>query len=312
MPVRLLAVMLFLAPLAQAEDSALTELRLLAASQAASEAPEAPAPPPSGSPDPSVYFCALGPGGASVSGPLFSFRLSPVSVQSAGGAAVPILEDSSISLPARAKARALLDEMLAQSPQALKDSMKSGRVFLALIPKDKKLTDLPQFKSLRGVKLPDGRTWDDIRGVGFVSQTDGAVAVGAGEENFLPGEPDGYPKAFLLAHELSHAVHEYGLSRAEKRALASRFEARKGTGLPFPSQYAAGNPYEYFAVSGSAFFDRRLGGSDPEQDFPWLHTHDAAQAAALERAYGNPRALWSDGAPSHASIDGRPSSLTLR
>lgn len=239
-------------------------------------------------------YCALGGGLAGVAGELDSFTIqSPFVLQAQPGEAVPIVDDGVSGPEARAKAAALLSRMLAQSPAALPASLRQGRVFLAIIPKDKKLTDLPQFKSLRGVRLPDGRTWDDIRGVGFVSQDDGTVAVGVGEENLLENAgPDGYPKGFLVAHEFSHAVHEYGLADADKAGVKSSYDLRKNGGEEFPSRYAKTNAYEYFAVSASAFFGRSLSGSDPERPIGWIETNDKPIFAVLGRTYGTPRPLW--------------------
>ncbi len=238
-------------------------------------------------------YCALGGGAAVASGVLEAFTVqAPFILQAQPDEPVPIVDDGTSSPDARAKAKDLLARMLAQSPAGIPASLRAGRVFLTIIPQDKKLTDLPQFKALRGVKLPDGRTWDDIRGVGFFSQDDGTVAVGVGEENLLPDAPDGYPKGFLVAHEFSHAVHAYGLPDADSAAVTSAYDLRKNAQLDFPSRYASTNRFEYFAVSASSFFGRRLGGSDPEREIGWIETNDKPMFGILARTYGAPRALW--------------------
>lgn len=268
------------------------------------------APASGGGPSGGVRFCAFSGGQPAVQGMLDAFALeAPAGLTAEAGSPVPVLDRGALHQETGVTARALLSEMLAQSPSSLPEALSRRKVFLAIIPQDKKLTDLPEFRSLRGVPLPDGRVWDDVRGVGFVAQDDGTVAVAAGEENFLEGAaPDRYPKGFLLAHEFSHAVHGYGLSTSETAAIAAAYRARKAGPLDFPSHYASTNELEYFAVSASSFFGRTLGGSDPERDIRWIEQHDAAIFSVLGRAYGAPRPLW---APRRASYFSQLSPKTL-
>ncbi|HXT00160.1 MAG TPA: hypothetical protein VN915_05760 [Elusimicrobiota bacterium] len=279
----LAAALLLLPATLSAGGSALEQLR-----QAAGV--EAPAvPSPSG-----TRFCAFTGGLPAVQGRVHALALTPPEAAAAEqDTAVPV-EDAGVLRPeAGAKARALLQEMLAQSPASIAASLRAHRVFLVIIPQNKKLTDLPQFSSLRGVRLPGGRVWDDVRGVGFVSQDDGTVAVAAGEENFLEGAlPDHYPKGFLLAHEFSHAVQGYGLSPAEGESISQAYQDREAAHLEFPSHYAETDDREYFAVSASSFFDRRMSGRDPEREIGWIRRNDATMFALLGRAYGTPRPLW--------------------
>lgn len=239
-------------------------------------------------------FCAFTGGETAVQGQITALTLTPPErAPRAEEAAIPIVDSGILRPEAATKARALLKEMLAQSPASIESSMRAHRVFLVIIPQDKKLTDLPQFSSLRGVRLPGGRVWDDVRGVGFVSQDDGTVAVAAGEENFLDGAvPDHYPKGFLLAHEFSHAVHGYGLAPSEAALIEKSYRDREAAHLEFPSRYAETDDREYFAVSASSFFDRRMSGRDPEREIGWIRRNDAAMFAILGRAYGTPRPLW--------------------
>lgn len=239
-------------------------------------------------------FCAFAGGLPAVQGQVESLTLTPPEAPlGAEETAVPVVDGGLLRPEAGAKARALLQEMLAQSPAAIESSLRAHRVFLVIIPQNKKLTDLPQFSSLRGVRLPGGRVWDDVRGVGFVSQDDGTVAVAAGEENFLEGAvPDHYPKGFLLAHEFSHAVHGYGLAPSEAALIEKAYRDREAARQEFPSRYAETDDREYFAVSASSFFDRRMSGRDPEREIGWIRRNDAPMFSILSRAYGTPRPLW--------------------
>jgi hypothetical protein len=290
-----------------ADGSALAQLR-----QAAGPDAEAAAVFPSGG----VRFCAFSGELPGVQGRLQAFALRPPTAAAGADEAPVPIEDSGVLRPqARVKARALLQEMLAQSPASIAASLRAHRVFLVIIPQNKKLTDLPQFSSLRGVSLPGGRIWDDVRGVGFVSQDDGTVAVAAGEENFLEGaSPDNYSKGFLLAHEFSHAVQGYGLSPSEAELTRQAYRDRIAAHLEFPSHYAQTDDREYFAVSASSFFDRRRSGRDPEREIGWIRQNDAVMFALLGRAYGTPRPLWTEEAgpapgPVRTTFPGGPSPI---
>jgi hypothetical protein len=296
--VKLLALVFTLAlPAAVfAGEGALSQLKRQAGADAAdSAAAAAPASSFAARPTGAVRFCAFSGGGrAAVQGELRAFSLeAPLGLAAAPDSPVPVSDRGVKSPQAVAKAKALLTEMLAQSPSSIAQSLGLHRVYLVIIPVDKKLTDLPEFVSLRGVSLPGGRIWDDVRGVGFVAQDDGTVAVAAGEENFLEGAtPDGYPKGFLVAHEFSHAVHGYGLSDSDASAIAQAYRARETGHLEFPSRYASTDALEYFAVSASSFFGRTLSGKDPERPIDWIRQNDAAIFSVLGRAYGTPRPLW--------------------
>jgi hypothetical protein len=240
-----------------------------------------------------ALVCALGLS-SSWTGTL---ALAPVALDASAKRAagvVPISADASVSEAAVSKAAELLDRLLEQSSPELTASLARSRAFVVIIPRAKKLTDLPEFASLRGVRLPDGRVWDDVRGVGFLWQQDGSFATAVGEENLLASPPDGYPKGYLLAHEVTHAVHELGLSAQAKRALEGSYADRKSRGLPFASDYAKTTVYEYFAVSAGPFFSLRLSN---ERDWPWIAAEDPGVAGAVKAAYGDSRALWQGSAP---------------
>ena len=137
--------------------------------------------------------------------------------------------------------------------------LAQGNVFLFIIPKDKKLTDVPEFSGLRGKTTFDGRLWDDVRGVGYYPLADGrGVGVAVGEENLLGGTndpPEGYPALFVLAHEFSHSVQFVGLpTELYDRSLKIYRESmlrKEGTGL---GRYADANANEDFAQAAAAYF----------------------------------------------------------
>ena len=279
---------------AVAGNGAMEQLRAAVPAQAETPAAPAAAGVPVARSAGNVRFCAFAGGRAAIAGELPWISLeAPAGAYAGADTPVPVSDQGAVHAETGAKARALLSEMLSQSPAAIGDSLRRKRVFLVIIPQDKKLTDLPAFASLRGVRLPDGRVWDSVRGVGFVSQDDGTVAVAAGEENFVEGAaPDGYPKGFLIAHEFSHAVHGYGVSPDEADSIRRYYRDRESGHLPFPSHYASTDDREYFAVSASNFFGRVLGGKDPEAGLDWIRQNDPPMFSLLGRVYGAPRPLW--------------------
>lgn len=239
---------------------------------------------------PAALVCALGLS-SSWTG-LVSLPVATLDVgtlRARGGAVLPVSADATVSQAAVEKAAELLDRLLEQSPPAVGAALARSRAFVVIIPRAKSLTDLPQFASLRGVRLPDGRVWDDVRGVGFLWQDDGSFATAVGEENLLASPADGYPKGYLLGHEVTHAVHELGLDDAEKRVVQAEYSRRKSAHLPFASDYASTTVYEYFAVSAGPFFSLKLSN---ERDWPWIEAQDAAVSGAVKATYGAPRALW--------------------
>ncbi len=119
-----------------------------------------------------------------------------------------------VSDQAAAQARLVVGRMLAAADPAVVQNLVDRRVYSYIIPKDKQLTDLEPFKSLKGTRTFDGRVWDFVRGVGNMSQPDGSNAFAVAEENLLeehePGT-GGYPKNFVFVHEFGHMVQIHGL-----------------------------------------------------------------------------------------------------
>ncbi|MBI4061138.1 MAG: hypothetical protein HY403_06885 [Elusimicrobia bacterium] len=146
---------------------------------------------------------------------------------------------------------------------------------LALIPKDKKLTDVAPFTHLREMKTFDGRSWSDVRAVANVpmGQDKPGYAAAVPEENMVGA--DGYGKGFTFFHEYGHAVHSYGLAytppppngwterierllrgdpptgKRVKRIYDAAMRRPQKTGL---DAYANSNDLEMYAQATAAFF----------------------------------------------------------
>lgn len=161
--------------------------------------------------------------------------------------------------------------------------LRDAHVTMVIIPKGKRLTDLPQFAGLAGQKTFDGRAWEDVRGV--AGQWDGdRYLFAVGEEN-LDDHPlqNRYGMQSVVVHELSHAVHQVALPWEETSAIAAAFDARRAAGGPWTDDYAANNEYEYWGQASSSYFGRNgSGGNGPE----WLRKYDKAVYDLCVKVYG--------------------------
>lgn len=162
-----------------------------------------------------------------------------------------------VSAPAAARARRTIREMLAPGDGRVARALSRQNVWLFIVPRDKRLTDLPEFAALRGRTTHDGRRWEDVRGVGHMDIPGGRVGVAFPEEDLLNHEADpaiGYPGLFVLVHELSHCIQDLGLPStlyARSLQLYDAAVARpERTGLGF---YADSNAHENFAQAASAY-----------------------------------------------------------
>lgn len=163
---------------------------------------------------------------------------------------------------ARAEALRVLGAMLGNNVAMIKGLLENN-LEVIVIPRDKGMTVLEQFKSLRGNITHDGRTWEPIRGVGnVVDQTlggklsqfqelkkakesrkgpgaivaidprKGKVYTAVTEENLLGG-PTTAPGAGCYAtgystttHEFAHSIHKYGLNTADRGTIDKCYKMR--------------------------------------------------------------------------------------
>jgi hypothetical protein len=170
----------------------------------------------------------------------------------------------------------MLDEA---DPQIVANLAKADIHFI-IIPRNKKMTDLPYFASLKGTKTRDGRSWDDTRGHGDFPMAGGGKALGVPEEG-LSSEPDttySYPKSFVFMHEFGHMVHDHGLSGEMREELEHFYDtAMRLHGTTGLGSYADTDENEYFAQATATHFGngcpveamKDLSKTDPELD-SWL------------------------------------------
>jgi hypothetical protein len=161
-------------------------------------------------------------------------------------------------------------------------------VQLHIIPKDRKLTDLAEFASLKGTRTHDGRLYDDVRGVGGITAgTSILFAVGEDALVAFPGKPF-YRGGAVVCHEGGHVVHRFGFTKHEQKRVESVFAKRKKANGPWVDPYASSNPEEYFACATEAFFmnvPMRKGDAPTPATREWLRAFDRPVHALLQDVF---------------------------
>ena len=144
---------------------------------------------------------------------------------------------------ARHEALRVLTAQLSDQETALR--MIAKPVQAVIIPRDKMMTDLDEFKSLLTSDSGggpgntfDGRPWKHVRGVGNVVVGDKTYAA-ITEENLLGGVPDastqpagatpaGYATGYsTTSHEFAHVLHRNGLNAKEKKLISKHYAAKR-------------------------------------------------------------------------------------
>lgn len=170
-----------------------------------------------------------------------------------GWLAAGILLISTYAPAGREEALRLLAIMYSDRGVAFR--MLSKPVRTVIVPRDKQMTELDEFKHLLtgdGGKGPgktfDGRWWAHTRGIGNVI-SNGADYAAITEENLLGGNPDpsvfdaprgppgtpGQPSAIeeyppgysTTTHEMAHAIHSDGLRGDQKKVIAMAYTKKR-------------------------------------------------------------------------------------
>jgi hypothetical protein len=151
---------------------------------------------------------------------------------------------------ALSEARKIVVRMLMEADPEVCKRLGSSKLHIAIIPKFKKLTDLPEFRHLSGSRYRDGRLFDHVRGVTAVSQWRTPM-VATSEENLLRLISTSQS---TMHHEFGHAVHLVGLTAEQRKDWANIYtEARKRG--QFGNLYAMSNDREFFAELTQAYFN---------------------------------------------------------
>ncbi|MET8541612.1 ADP-ribosyltransferase [Kitasatospora sp. NPDC004799] len=217
---------------------------------------------------------------------------------------------------ARRTAEDLLARMLTDKVVAERLVASGARV--VVVPRDVPMTDVPGFVA-SGHGTGDGRDWAVVRG----ASGHGLVLIT--EENLLgsrtsvgpdPAHAEGYSTS---VHELAHAIHEFGLTEAQRGLIEEAFRERSDadalTGLfgeedvtAWPDgglrdgngdrvgNYSARDEHEFFAQLVTAYFGYNHG-NDPvtglarNNGVDWVRENVPELVPLLEHLFGtDPRA----------------------
>jgi hypothetical protein len=163
---------------------------------------------------------------------------------------------------ARGEALRVIGAMLGNDVEVIKNLLQNN-IEVVVIPRDKGMTALEQFKTLAGKETHDGRGWEPVRGVGNVKNVGlgselreymelkalqqsgkgaasivaidpkkGRIYTAVTEENLLGGlttAPGGgcYDTGYsTTSHEFAHSIHGYGLTDADRATIQKAYDMR--------------------------------------------------------------------------------------
>ena len=139
-----------------------------------------------------------------------------------------------------------VDNLLGHNPSILQNLLRAGSE-VHIIGKDQAQTDLPEFRSQKGVPLRENpRITLDERARGM-----GGRQCSCGEENLLKLPRDRYCGRDILSHEFTHTIHGYGVSQNVRDLVTKTYRSAREkklwetpSGTPI---YAGSNENEYVA-----------------------------------------------------------------
>lgn len=170
-----------------------------------------------------------------------------------------------------------LEEMLGRLRPAVVARMRHRSIRVDIIPRGKRLTDLPAWAHLDGKKTFDGRDWADVGGV--ASGTRCAIA----EEDIAKG--------FTAAHEVGHVLRWTALTSAQRSRLDKLLEQRRDDPLAqwlSPGWYTKANVDEYFAQCVAAYFEKPYGLAVRQFTRAWLQDNDPKVLDLLDEIFARP------------------------
>lgn len=201
-----------------------------------------------------------------------------------------------VSPSALAAAAAFVDAEIGDRTD-IQGRMTAAKVQVVIVPRDKRMTDLPQFAHLRNTCTVDGRRWEEVRGSGGVTTPDGHFAVAVPEENLVNTGTgnDPYGAFNVGLHEFAHVLHSKGLSQSDQAKITALYAQQTNDHGEFTETYGRSNEKEYFAQATNAFFRQNglVGKNSPE----WLQANDPDMYAFLVTVYGQPPAAATGAAP---------------
>jgi len=193
---------------------------------------------------------------------------------------------ASVDQGALSAAAVIARQMLGNIRPDIRARLVASKAAIAIIPKDRYVTALPEFAYQSGRKDATGREYDSfkIRGLGAVA---GQPVTATAEENLLHLRGDTMKGMSVTHHEFAHAVMNLGFREADRAAWA-RIYRNGEAGKLFrdcgaEGDFAMHNPDEYWAVLSTAYFSRNWSVLNTPAV---IVSHDSAAYEFLRSIYG--------------------------
>jgi hypothetical protein len=157
---------------------------------------------------------------------------------------LPVAASAQVADEALQRASSIVTHMLAGRPDIL-DAMVKNRMYLIIIGKDQKYTDMPEYRNSRNPDFLNER----VRGTG-------GRPTSFGEENLLSLPLDRYDDESIGVHEFCHTI-DGTLSRMDptwRSRKDATYQNAVAKGL-FKDTYAGSNAGEYWAEICQSYFD---------------------------------------------------------
>jgi hypothetical protein len=197
---------------------------------------------------------------------------------------IPIKAHQVVSDEAMYEAWNRIAVLLTHQPVVLSNLVAAGAE-LHIIGRDQVTTDLPEFRSDKGVKLPEynGLTRDErTRGMG------GLIA-SCGEENLLRLEKDRYRGRDICIHEFAHGIFGSGIPGSVRQKFVDQLKRSIEKGLWVGSYAASGNGGEFLSELTMWYFgthgDMGMKGAKPENGREGLKKYDPEAFALVDDFY---------------------------
>jgi hypothetical protein len=157
---------------------------------------------------------------------------------------LPVVAAGEVADTALQRTYEIVTHLLAGRPDVLDAMVKDG-MYLIIIGKDQKYTDMPEYRNASDPAYMNER----VRGTG-------GKPTSFGEENLLSLPLDRYDDESIGVHEFCHTI-DSALARvdptwSQRRTSAYRNALEKGL---WKNTYAASNPGEYWAEVAQSYFD---------------------------------------------------------
>ena len=146
--------------------------------------------------------------------------------------------------------------MLKHRPDIARRMADAG-ASLAIIPKDRYITEIPELSYLQGRKDPNGNSYDSftVRGAGGIR---GQTTTVTSEENLLGLDEDQtrFWAEDITVHEWAHAIENLGFDGAARGEWRQLFDRAREAGLwPGAFAMAVDGGREFFAELTQSYFE---------------------------------------------------------